>query len=262
MQIQHRYLVKNKTTIVLNEAGFITEYKPVYQRQLQVFKGIDNTLEFKLVNADQKPVRITTDIPKLIAFDENQNQVLDKTGTVLDDGTSLETKGLFKVVIAANDTLNLKEQFLTYSIYIEDSVTNLTTLTYNDVAFGACAAMKVSACVFPGPSVSHPVTTFIEDNGIWRSSTLGAEPGINGNEALHTAAVYTSGYIGSLVVQSTLDNAVDGDSTVDWSDITTLTFDGTETTPTPVNFNGVYSYLRFKATSNPADKITKILVRN
>jgi hypothetical protein len=262
MQIQQRYLVKNRTTIVLNEAGFITEYRPVYQRQLQVFKGIDNTLEFKLVNADQKPVRITTDIPKLIAFDENQNQVLDKTGTVLDDGTSLETKGLFKVVIAANDTLNLKEQFLTYSVYMEDAVTNLATLTYNDVAFGACASMKVSACVFPGPTVSHAITTFTEDNSEWISSTLGAEPGINGNEALHTAAVYTSGYIGSIVVQSTLENIVDGSSTVDWSDITTLTFDGTETTPTPVNFNGVYSFLRFKASVSPADKITKILVRN
>ena len=34
MQLTPRYLVNNRTTIVTNEAGFITEYRPVYQRQL------------------------------------------------------------------------------------------------------------------------------------------------------------------------------------------------------------------------------------
>ena len=59
MQLIPRYLVKNKTTIVTNDTGFITEYRPVYTRQLQVYKGIDNVLEFKLLNADQKPVDLT-----------------------------------------------------------------------------------------------------------------------------------------------------------------------------------------------------------
>jgi len=54
MQLIPRYLVKNKTTVIANEAGFLTEYRPVYTRQLKVFTGIDNVLDFKLVNADQK----------------------------------------------------------------------------------------------------------------------------------------------------------------------------------------------------------------
>ena len=49
MQLIPRYLVNNKTTIVTNEAGFITEYRPVYTRQLQVYKGIDNVLDFKVL---------------------------------------------------------------------------------------------------------------------------------------------------------------------------------------------------------------------
>ena len=32
MQLTPRYLVNNKTTIVTNEAGFITEYRPVYSK--------------------------------------------------------------------------------------------------------------------------------------------------------------------------------------------------------------------------------------
>ena len=39
-------------------------------------------------------------------------------------------------------------------------------------------------------------------------------------------------------------------------------FDGTETEPKVSNFNGVYNYLRFETTADPANTITKILVRN
>ena len=59
-------------------------------------------------------------------------------------------------------------------------------------------------------------------------------------------------------MQATLDNQVIG--TTNWADVATITLAGTETEPTAVNFNGVYSYLRFKTTADPADKITKILV--
>jgi hypothetical protein len=63
-----------------------------------------------------------------------------------------------------------------------------------------------------------------------------------------------------VTVQGTLENQITGST--NWSDISTLTFTGSETAPKPTNFNGVYSYLRFVASANPSDKITKILVRN
>ena len=53
MQLIPRYLVSNRITIVVNETGFVTEYRPVYNRQLQVYKGIDNKIEFRVLNADQ-----------------------------------------------------------------------------------------------------------------------------------------------------------------------------------------------------------------
>ena len=44
MQLLSRYLVDNTTTLVADVAGFITEYRPVYNREIQVYKGIDNAL--------------------------------------------------------------------------------------------------------------------------------------------------------------------------------------------------------------------------
>ena len=258
MQLIPRYLVNNKTTLVSNDTGFVTEYRPVYSRQLQVYKGIDNVLDFKLLNADQKPITTLANYTiKFQAFDENKSLIIEHDGVVVN-----ATKGLFKVTITDNDLLNVKQQYLSYSIYLVDANGD-NVLTYSSAHFGGCGTIYVDACQFPGPRDTHNVVQFVEvteDTPYWKSETIDAEPGINGNDALHTAVVYTTGYVGDLTVQATLDNQVSDGS--DWADIATVAFDGTEDKPTPINFNGVFSHLRFKTTANPASKVTKILVRN
>jgi len=263
MQLIPRYLVTNRITIVANDAGFVTEYRPVYNRQVKIFTGIDNTLQFRALNADQKPINISNYTPKFVAFDEKSKMVISHDGQLVTGDDSAATRGLFNVVITENDLLNIKSQYLTYNVYLVDSAGN-KTLTYAESHFEGCGSIYVDTCQFPGPLATHEVATFRETSAdeisYYYSESLTAEPAINGNEALHTAAVYTNNYIGDVVVQATLDNqVVDG---TQWADVTTLTFDGTETQPKPVNFNGVFSHLRFQATKNPANKITKILVRN
>jgi hypothetical protein len=255
MQLIPRYLVKNKTTLIANEAGLLTEYRPVYSRHINVFTGIDNVLDFKLLNADQKRIDLATyDSIKFQAFDENQSLIIEHNAVNVN-----QSKGLFKVTITENDLLNVKAQYLSYNIYLVDSNNNNVT-TYSNAHFGGSGVIKVESSQFPGPRDTLSVTTFTEDDDNWYSEALTAEPGINGNEALHTAAVYTDSYVGDLVVQATLDNQVIGGTV--WADVATYTMTGSETEPTLINFNGVFSHLRFKATANPAEKITKVLVRN
>jgi len=261
MQLLPRYLVNNTTTVIADMAGFITEYRPVYSKQLQVYKGIDNVLEFRLLNADQKPVDITSYTPKLVAFDENNTMVLEKDGTVLDDGSTI-TRGKFSITVTENELLNVKQQYLKYNVYMQETNGD-KVLTYSHANFDNDATIYVNARTFPGPQATYSVTQFEQEAvGVesWYSETIDAQPGINGNEALHTAAVYTSTYTGEVIVQATLDNQIT--ESTNWADVATLTFTGTEDTPQPVNFNGVFSFLRFKADANPADTITKILVRN
>jgi hypothetical protein len=261
MQLLPRYLVNNTTTVIADMAGFITEYRPVYSKQLQVYKGIDNVLEFRLLNADQKPVDITSYTPKFVAFDETNQMVLEKDATILDDGSTI-TRGKFKVTVTENELLNLKQQYLSYNIYLVETDGD-KILTYSQPNFDNDAVIYVNARTFPGPQATYSVTQFEQEAvGVesWYSETIDAQPGINGNEALHTAAVYTSTYTGEVIVQATLDNQIT--ESTNWADVATLTFTGTEDTPQPVNFNGVFSFLRFKADANPADTITKILVRN
>jgi hypothetical protein len=233
----------------------------VYTKQLQLYKGIDNVLEFRLLNADQKPVDITSYTPKLVAFDETNQMVLEKDCTILDDGSTV-TRGKFKLTVTENELLNVKQQYLSYNVYLVETDGD-KVLTYSQPNFGNDGVIYVNGTTFPGPLNSYSVTSFEQEAPAietWYSETVDAQPAINGNEALHTVAAYTSSYIGDIVVQATLDNQVTG--TTQWADIATMQLGGSETTPTPINFNGVFSHIRFKATANPADKITKVLVRN
>jgi hypothetical protein len=256
-----RYLVTNRVDLLANDAGYVTEYRPVYSRQINIYKGIDNVLEFKLLNADQKPLDVDRYTPKFVAFDENQNLIIEHDGVNLQDGdsSSYTNKGLFKVTITENDLLNVKEQYLSYNVYLVD-YDGSKVLTYSNEYFGMSGVIKVSGDAFPGPTETYSVSTFVEDDSTWYSETLDAQPGINGNDALHTAVIYSDNYTGDVVVQATLENQITG--TTSWGDVATVTFTGSETEPSPINFNGVFTYLRFKATTDPANKISKVLVRN
>tara|TARA_B100001287_G_scaffold254069_1_gene237218 strand:- start:4260 stop:5249 length:990 start_codon:yes stop_codon:yes gene_type:complete len=329
MQKTCRYLANNKVTIVANLAGYITEYRPVYQKHLKVYRGIDNLLYFEVKNHDQKPVSLAGFTPKLMIFDENNNMVIQKDGTVIDDAVTLTTnatesaadttlsfastsavavgqrvtgtyikrttlvssvagnivtmnksatnavpagtaitfqtddkKGVFSVNITDNELLDLKQQYLKYAIYLADS-TGAKTLTYSEAHFDAKATMYVDGDAFPGPMATTSITGFTSDSKSpteWKTESVDAQPGINGNTALHTAVFYTSAFAGNMIVQGTLDNQVTLNS--NWANVATVTFDGTETEPKPVNFNGVFSHLRFYTATDPTDKVTKILIRN
>ena len=262
MQLLSRYLVDNTTTLVADVAGFITEYRPVYNREIQIYKGSDNVLQFRLLNADQKPVNVATGYtPKFVAYDENEKLVIEKDCTIQDDGSTI-SRGKFKVTITENNLKNLKQQFLTFNVYLVETDGD-KLLTYSHSNLSNSGTIRVSAKAFPGPLKTSAVTSLTETgpgDNVWVSEAVNAEPAVNGNEALHTAAVYATNFVGDVIVQATLDNQITG--TTPWADVTKFTLTGNEATPSPVNFNGVFSYIRFKTTANPADKISKILVRN
>ena len=144
---------------------------------------------------------------------------------------------------------------MSYVVYLNKISDDTNTLTYADDQFGPSGVIELSGSAFPGPVDSKSVVTFLDDI----SSVVDAQPHINSNEALHTAAIYSTGFAGTVKVQGTL-----GDNTSNsWFDITTETL-SSPTQPHYVNFNGVFSNLRFVKTNDTGNvgTIDKILVRN
>ena len=235
----------------------------MHQRQIKIYKNIDNKLQFRILNADQKPLSISGYTVKFNAFDENKSLIISHDATAVSGDDSAATRGLCTITISENDLLNVDDQYLSYNVHLVDSNSD-NTLTYSDSFFGNNGIIQVISGALPGPRDSYSFTQFQQEginSTIFYSESKTAEPAINGNEALHSAAIYTSSaYIGDVVVQATLDSTVT-ESTL-WGDVATVTFTGSETTPIPINFNGVFNHLRFKTSASPTDKISKILVRN
>lgn len=263
MQLIPRYLYINQILLTANDSGFVVEYRPVYTRTIKVYKGIDNTIQFKLINADQKPVRVTG-IPIIVVFDEEKNKILEKVCAVLDDASSTATKGLFEFTFTENDLLNIKQQYLNYNVYFENN-NGTRNLTYSNRNFDSSGVIYLDGTAYPGPKNSVKIENFYPVGDEWHAGSddtdrIEAHPGLNGNEALHTVAIYSSNYVGSVKIEATLDNQIDMQN--NWSTVDTVVFNGQETEPVARNLTGVYRYIRFVATADPADKLTQILVRN
>ena len=260
MQLTPRYLSTNRTIIIADLANNITEYRPVYQRNLQVYKGIDNVLTFVIQNPDQKPLSIlTTYTPKFVAFDENNNLVIEHDGTILETSTP-SRKGQFEVTVTENDLLDLKSQYLSYNIYLIKTADLSKVLTYTNSQFDAHGTIFLSAEAFPGPSATYTVKTFSDaGSGIFNSETVTADPAKNGNSAIHTATFYTTDFEGVVAIDATLDNIVSG--ATKWGQVATLSLDN-PTQPQYVNFNGVFSHLRARYQNKVSGTIDQVLIKN
>jgi hypothetical protein len=264
MQLVPRYILKNRITVVVNSTPFNVEYAPVYQRQIIAHRGIDNIIQFKMINADQKPVSGFGKVPKFKAFDKDGTLVLEKTLEPRDDGSSNAT-GLVDLIITENDLLNIESQFLSYVFYVDsENLHEPSVLTYSNTNFKADGVIKIENSAFPIAAPSKVITEFFQGGALqnpnYYTSMIYADPTLNGNEALHTVVFYSDGYTGEITIQGTMD--ISTSPTISWSDIKVVSFNGEEDQPVSTNFNGVYSFIRFFSVEDPREKITRILVRN
>ena len=255
MQLVPRYLVSNNTVVVSDGFAGNVEYRKVYQRNINISKGIDNVITFEVKNSDQKPVSILNVYTPYVEVFTEDNVLLKKyTGTIKETSTPLY-KGQFTINVTDADMINLDAQYLTYTVYLHKTADSTNTLTYADSQFGATGTMELTNEAFPGPVDSKSTTTFIDSI----SSVIDGEPEINSNTALHTAAIYSTGFAGTVKIQGTLED----NSTNNWFDISTVTM-SSPTEPSYQNFNGVFSNIRFKVANDSGNSgtIDKILLRN
>ena len=254
MQLVSRYLLSNHTVIVSDDTANLTEYRKVYQRNIKIAKGIDNVITFEIKNHDQKPVSILNKYTPYVEVFTEDNILLKKYVGTIKETTTPSFKGQFTINITDGDTINLDAQYLSYTVYLTDT-SDINSLTYADSQYGIKGTIELLNEAFPGAIPSKTITNFLD--GI--SSVVDGEPNINSNNALHTAVFYTTGFDGTVIVQGTLGP----NNTTSWFDISTETL-ASPTQPHYVNFNGVFSNIRFKVTNSAGNSgtVDKILIRN
>jgi hypothetical protein len=260
MQTVSRYLLNN--VVIIGVSGYHGRNPMVYDRRLKLYKGVSNPLTFTFKNEDQKAQDITTKTYEFNLIDsETKQSVVTRNLTILDDGSTLATKGTASVTITEGDLLALDAKFYNYSIR-EVAEDNTKIVTFADSFYNAAGTIEILDGAYPDFLDSIEINSFTNTIGplTYTSSTIEANPGINNNVALHTVAIYQKSFEGTLRIQGTMVSSPDNN---DYFDIANITFTNTTDPVTYYNFNGVYENVRFSwgNASGNTGRIDKILYR-
>lgn len=248
MQILPVYLYNYKLDITLDlDATVKGVNRVMYQRDLKVQKGIKNQIRVQFKNSDQKNLRIyNTQTFIFSMFDAiNQRLIVEKPLEVLDAATTA-TRGLALLTLNESDTLDLDRTSYQYTIKLMNDDGSYSP-TYSNTYYGINGTLHLNQDAYPVLQDSRVISTFVKtyNDSIQKyehkSGNIDAQPQFNGNTALHTAAVYMTGYKGTVYLEGTLDNSPG--SSGNYAPIAQKTYDGFTGIDT-FNFNGVYSYIR------------------
>ena len=247
MQTVQRYLLSQLVIAYIN--GYHGRNSIVYDRRLTLHRGVSNPLTFTFKNEDQKAQDITSKTYELNIIDsESKKAVITKTLTILDDGSTVSTKGDASCTITEGDLLPLDAKFYNFAVR-EVKSDGSREITYADTGYAAAGTIEILDGAYPEFVASTNVSTFTSGGPLaYKSGNIDARPGINNNKALHTIAVYTKNFTGTLRVQATMSaNPSDSDFfdiTMEGAGAPANTFSDS-TTVTNFNFTGVYHSVRF-----------------
>jgi len=261
MQTVSRYLLNN--VVIVYTSGYHGRNSTVYDRRIKLYKGVSNPLSFTFKNEDQKAQDITAKTYEFNLIDsETKQSVVTRNLTILDDGSSITTKGTASITVTEGDLLTLDAKYYNYAIR-EVAADNTRTVTFADSFYNAAGTVEVLDGAYPDMVNSTEINSFTNTLGplTHTSSFIDANPGINNNVALHTIAIYQKSFVGTLRIQGTM---VSGPGDADYFDVATISFDSNSDPVTYYNFNGVYENVRFSwgNTSGNTGRVDKILYRH
>jgi hypothetical protein len=266
MQTVTRYLLSN--LVIGYISGYHGRNSKVYDRRITLHRGVSNPVSFTFKNEDQKAQDITTKTYEFNIIDsETKKSALTRNLIILDDGSSVTAKGTASVTITNGDLLKLEAKFYNFSVR-EVKSDNSREVTYADTGYNAAGTLEVIDGAYPDAINSTSVTSFTVTTGPlqYTSGAINAKPGNNNNKALHTIAVYTKSFTGTVRVQGTMSaSPADADYfniTMDGKANPTNTFSDS-TTVTNYNFYGVYHSVRFSWDNDTGNNgiVDKILYR-
>ena len=258
MQTVSRYLLSQ--LVIAYVSGYHGRNSKVYDRRLTLHRGVSNPISFTFKNEDQKAQDITSKTYEFNVIDtESKISVLTKTLTILDDGSTVSTKGDASCTITEGDLLELNAKFYNFSVK-EVKSDGSREVTYANTGYAAAGTIELLDGAYPEFTDSTSVSAFTLSGDTFTSSAIDGKPGINNNQALHTIAIYPNNFSGTLKIEGTMVSTSPTDN--DYFTITTSTLSSASSVSS-LNFTGVFQNVRFVAdrTSGTTGRIDKILYR-
>jgi len=268
MQLIPAYLYPNKIDVFTNSISvWKTErFRQVYQRNLKIYRGVDNRIDIQVKNLDQKPYDITGFVVLLnIVEPETQELLLQK-----ECETKSLSQGKIYVSLSAEDLLLINPGQYQYSLIKEtrnsiDS-TDYTVLSreamYLDSQYGVTSTVEVYGNVYGEPKPSLVIKEFREDidqdlntTAIYYSSLIDAKPQLSTESTVHTFRFYMTDYNGEVIIQGSQN---EGANPFDWDDV--ATYDVTSSDLQYATVTGKYAWLRIKHTPGKVTSVAEFVI--
>ena len=264
MQKISSYLYPNRIELLADLAGFTVEYTNVYQRNVKIYNGIDNTIEFDIKNADQKRIDLST-------ISNIELNVMDAAGNALPNSpytvTPTALKGIATATIPQADLVELTDQFLKYSVSCLKA--GADTILYADSRFGAVGTIELVGSAMP--TFRDPVeyktftgTIDLEGKVINHFSAIPA----TFYEAVPTTQmnfdVSITGFIGTIWLEATKHSTISVESFKNAERLRSFTASVATTTVVPFNNVDIGEYKYFRVSFqgndplNPTGTVDKV----
>jgi hypothetical protein len=226
----------------------------VYQSQDQGAAG--NTLTFadtSDLSVGQTVTGFGISANTIVSTITGTNVILSNPTTVaLTSSTSLtfntlSLRGVGQLTLLESDTVDLETNSYKFSIVYRDPEDGTFLPTYADTYYGIPGTVYLNNDVFPILQPSQEIVSFLKSfnsqTNLYehKSGNVYAYPEYNGNTALHTMALYMTGFKGTVYIQGTLYNSPQ--SLGRYVTVATLNYNGF-TGIDYQNFNGIFSYVR------------------
>ena len=253
---QAAYLYNNVQYLYTDMAPLSMGYRKMYARNMKLYKGIDNTFQIKLMNGDQKLINAVGQTLSWILLDRTTAEVKFMMSKTVEGSDN----SLVEFTLKEGDLESTDSGMYMYSAYLTNNAGKKTIL-YGDSQYGASVPVEIVNNSFPQVYPSTVLDEFTTDPTGRYSSAVNARPELNGNNSLHTAVFYSTGFNGTVSIETTLENGVT--DIVNWSTLQSVAITDSDTIK-HTNFNGVFTFVRFRIIADLANTgtVDKILYRS
>ena len=271
MQLNSVYLYPNKLDVFTNVgADWLTErYRRVYNRNLKIYRGVDNRIDFQVRNSDQKAANVGSSYLVFnIVQKENKDTIFSKDCTI-----QSAAQGRAHLTILEGDLESLESGFYEYSLIQEtrvysDDQSYYTVSSrkpfYVDSQYGTIGTLEIDGDlrgdVTPSVLIEkfdyvNPASTGYTDSAYYISSIIDAKRQITTPNSLHTFQIYYSNnYQGKITIQGSLDESATPENWFDVPDANVTPgnniFEVSGEGVTYKNVVGKYNWLRVKTGSS------------
>ena len=208
MQKISSYLYPNRIELLADLAGFSVEFTNVYQRNVKIYNGIDNTIEFDIKNADQKRIDLSI-------LNQIELNVMDAGGAALPNSpytvTPLIGRGLAEVIIPQEDLADLSPQYLKYSVSALKNSRDV--LLYANTRFGAVGTIELVGDAMPTYRDPRVFNTFVSEidiqgNPIYHSSAIPAKFYESISTDTLSFEIQVTGFVGTIWLEATTNDTI------------------------------------------------------